>query len=82
MFMLYKVFCYSKMWYDILFLNGMFKNIELINFFYLLWFVFFVKVVWVNLEYVGCVVYMCLLFIGFSLLFNGGIIVVCNYGLG
>lgn len=82
MFKLYKVFCYSKMWYDILFLNGMFNNIELINFFYLLWFVFFVKVVWVNLEYVGCVVYMCLLFIGLSLLFNGGIIVVCNYGLG
>uniref|UniRef100_A0A8W8L0R5 SCP domain-containing protein n=1 Tax=Magallana gigas TaxID=29159 RepID=A0A8W8L0R5_MAGGI len=42
----------------------------------------YTQVVWANSEYVGCAAHTCSSFTGLSSSFNGGTIVVCNYGPG
>ncbi|XP_048780979.2 peptidase inhibitor R3HDML-like [Ostrea edulis] len=42
----------------------------------------YTQVVWANSEYVGCASSTCSSFTGLSSSFNGGTIVVCNYGPG
>ncbi|XP_061164438.1 peptidase inhibitor 16-like [Saccostrea echinata] len=42
----------------------------------------YTQVVWANSEYVGCASHTCSTFTGLSSAFNGGTIVVCNYGPG